>query len=51
MITLTITLDKPLKARIRAAAKQKNLTMSAFVRLLLDDAVLPRTTGKGCVCK
>lgn len=40
MITITIPVDKKLKAQLRATSKKRHLSMSAYLRLLIADAVL-----------
>jgi hypothetical protein len=42
MVTITFPVEKKFKAAVRQRAREKHLTMSAYIRLLLADAVLPR---------
>jgi len=46
MVSVTVPCDENLKAAIRRAAKQKHLSMSAYIRLALVDAVAPRNNRR-----
>lgn len=46
MLVITVPVDKPLKLAVLKAARSKRLSMSAYVRLTLADAVLRRDFSK-----